>query len=58
MDTSILGSTPEEVILMAGPSKHSPESRVQAVDLIEVSDKTVAKVARDLGINDTLWAAG
>ena len=38
---------------MARPSKYSPEFREQAVELVKASEKTVAEVARDLGINDT-----
>ncbi len=38
---------------MARPSKYPPEFREQAVELVRASDKTVAAVARDLGINDT-----
>jgi transposase len=38
---------------MARPSKYSPEFREQAVELVKASNKTVAEVARDLGINDT-----
>jgi transposase len=35
------------------PSKYPAEFRQQAVELVETSVKTVAEVARDLGINDT-----
>ena len=49
----MLGVTPEEGVLMARPSKYSPEFREQAVELVKASDKTVAEIARDLGINDT-----
>src|SRR3954469_10214179 len=49
----MLGVTPEEGGLMARPSKYAPEFREQAVELVKASDKTVAEVARDLGINDT-----
>ena len=38
---------------MARPSKYPPEFREQAVELVRASDKTVAAVARDLGINHT-----
>ncbi len=38
---------------MARPSKYAPEFREQAVEMVRVSEKTVAEVARDLGINDT-----
>ena len=38
---------------MGRPSKYPPEFREQAVELVKASDKTVAEVARDLGINDT-----
>ena len=38
---------------MGGPSKYSPEFREQAVELVRVTGKTVAEVARDLSINDT-----
>jgi transposase len=53
VDTFILGVTPEEGVLMGRPSKYPPEFREQAVELVKASDKTVAEVARDLGINDT-----
>ena len=49
----MLGVSPEEGVLMARPSKYSPEFREQAVELVKASDKTVAEIARDLGINDT-----
>ena len=39
--------------MMARPSKYPPEFREQAVELVRASGKTVAAVARDLGINDT-----
>ncbi len=48
-----MGVAPEEEVLMARPSKYPPEFREQAVELVRASDKTVAAVARDLGINDT-----
>jgi transposase len=35
------------------PSKYTAEFRQQAVELVATSDKTVAEVARDIGINDT-----
>jgi len=38
---------------MGRPSRYSPEFRHQAVELVAASDKTIAEVARDLGINDT-----
>jgi len=38
---------------MGRPSRYSPEFRQQAVELVAASDKTIAEVARDLGINDT-----
>src|SRR3954467_15594167 len=38
---------------MGRPSKYPPEFREQAVELVKASEKTVAEVARDLGINDT-----
>ena len=38
---------------MGRPRKYPPEFREQAVELVKASDKTVAEVARDLGINDT-----
>ena len=53
MDTLILGTSPEEGVLMGRPSKYSPEFREQAVELVRSTDKTVAQVARDLQINDT-----
>src|SRR4051812_42406027 len=49
----MLGVTPEEGVLTARPSKYPPESREQAVELVKARDKTVAEIARDLGINDT-----
>ncbi|MEJ7691081.1 MAG: transposase [Nocardioidaceae bacterium] len=49
----MLGIAPEEGVLMGRPSKYPPEFREQAVELVRASDKTVAAVARDLGINDT-----
>jgi len=53
VDTFILGLKPEEGVLMGRPSKYPPEFREQAVELVKASGKTVAEVARDLGINDT-----
>jgi transposase len=38
---------------MGRPSRYPPEFRQQAVELVAASGKTVAEVARDLGINDT-----
>jgi transposase len=38
---------------MGCPSRYSPEFRQQAVELVAASGKTIAEVARDLGINDT-----
>ena len=38
---------------MGRPSKYPAEFREQAVQLVAASTKTVAEVARDLGINDT-----
>ncbi|MEJ7744241.1 MAG: transposase [Nocardioidaceae bacterium] len=49
----MLGIAPKEGVLMGRPSKYPPEFREQAVELVRASDKTVAAVARDLGINDT-----
>ncbi len=49
----MLGVAPMEGVLMARPSKYPPEFREQAVELVRASEKTVAAVARDLGINDT-----
>ncbi len=49
----MLGVSPWKVALMARPSKYPPEFREQAVELVRASDKTVAAVARDLGVNDT-----
>ena len=34
-------------------SKHSPEFREQAIELVRATGKTVAQVARDLQINNT-----
>jgi transposase len=53
VDTLILGTTPEEGVLMGRPSKYSPEFREQAVELVRATGKTVAEIARDLQINDT-----
>ncbi len=53
MDTLILGTSPEEGVLMGRPSKYSPEFREQAVELVRGAGKPVAHVARDLQINDT-----
>ena len=53
MDTLILGTSPEEGVLMGRPSKYSPVFREQAVELVKATGKTVAEVARDLQINDT-----
>jgi transposase len=53
VDTLILGTSPEEGVLMGRPSKYSREFREQAVELVKASGKTVAEVARDLQINDT-----
>lgn len=38
---------------MGRPSKYPAEFREQAVELVKASDKPLAHVARDLGINDT-----
>jgi transposase len=53
VDTLILGTSPEEGVLMGRPSKYSPEFREQAVELVRATGKPVAQVARDLQINDT-----
>jgi len=53
VDTLILGVSPEEGVLMGRPSKYSLEFREQAVELVRVTGKAVAEVARDLSINDT-----
>jgi len=53
VDTLILGTSPEEGVLMGRPSKYSPEFREQAVELVRATGKPVAHVARDLQINDT-----
>ncbi len=53
MDTLILGTSPEEGVLMGRPSKYSPEFREQAVELVKATGKTIAQVARELSINDT-----
>jgi len=53
VDTLILGTSPEEGVLMGRPSKYSPEFREQAVELVRAAGKPVAQVARDLQINDT-----
>jgi transposase len=59
VDTFMLGVAPEDGILMVRPSKYPPEFRELAVELVRAGDKTVASVARDMGINDTTlgnWA--
>ncbi len=38
---------------MGRPSKYPAEFREQAVELVRSSGKTIAEVARDLGLNDT-----
>jgi len=54
VDTFILGVVPEEGwSLMGRPSKYPAEFREQAVELVRVSGKSVAEIARDLQINDT-----
>ena len=53
MDTLILGVSPEKGVLMGRPSKYPVEFREQAIELVKTSDKPLAHVARDLGINDT-----
>ncbi len=36
--------------------KYTPEYRAEAVRLVEIGDRTVAEVARDLGVSmQTLW---
>lgn len=55
----ILGAAPEEGVLMGRPSKYPAEFRESAVELVKVSGKTIAKVARDSKVNDTTlgnWA--
>jgi transposase len=42
----------EEVSLMARPSKYTPEFRREALELIRSSGRTIAEVARSLGISD------
>ena len=37
---------------MGRPSKYPAEFREQAVELVRASDKTIAEVARDLGIHE------
>jgi transposase len=58
VDTLILGTSPEEGVLMGRPSKYSPEFREQAVELVRATGKTIAEVARDLQINDTTLGTG
>jgi transposase len=53
VDTLILGGSPRKGVSVGRPSKYTEEFRQQAVELVEASEKTVAEVARDLGINDT-----
>lgn len=38
---------------MGLPSKYSPEFRKQAVENVRATGKPIARVARDLSINDT-----
>ena len=38
---------------MGRPSKYSPEFREQAVELVRATGKTIAQVAREIGVNDT-----
>ncbi len=53
MDTLILGGSPEEGVPDGRPSKYPAEFREQAMELVRTSGKTIAEVARDLGLNDT-----
>jgi len=54
VDTLILGTCPEEGVLMGRPSKYSREFREQAVALVRAGGGSVAPVARELMINDTM----
>jgi len=53
VDTLILGTSPEEGVLMGRPSKYSPEFWERAVELVRATGRPVCQVARDLQINDT-----
>jgi transposase len=49
----MLSVTPEKGVLDGTCEQVLTRVREQAVELVKASDKTVAKIARDLGINDT-----
>lgn len=56
MDTSFWGTTPEEGGLVPRPTKYPPEFRREAVELVLSAERSVAEVARSLGMSDkTLW---
>jgi transposase-like protein len=38
--------------------KFSPQFKAEAVQMVIETGKAVAEVARDLGVNDGLWATG
>jgi transposase len=46
----------ERMSIMPKKRKYTPEYRAEAVRLVEIGDRAVAQVARDLGISmQTLW---
>jgi transposase len=46
----------ERMSTMAKPRKYTPEYRAEAIRLVEVGDRPLAHVARDLGVSmQTLW---
>jgi transposase len=46
----------ERMSIMPKKRKYTPEYRAEAVRLVEIGDRAVAEVARDLGISmQTLW---
>lgn len=53
MDGLSVGMSPEEGVSMGRPSRVSPKSREQAVELVPSTGKAVAEVAGDLSIDDT-----
>ena len=46
----------ERMSIMPKKRRYTPEYRAEAVRLVEIGDRSVAEVARDLGISmQTLW---
>jgi transposase len=46
----------ERMSIMPKKRKYTPEYRAEAVRLVEIGDRSLAEVARDLGISmQTLW---